>query len=146
MSICRTSELTNPVYYGQEQDVSDGAADPVCCYMTPLQVADRKYNRNALWAEGHGNYKNSTTYERIKTLNLLRHTLITNGTQYQGKTFLQSPTTVITETANDVAIRKGPVVSVLTNVSRTLNSRGQEKLLMSMISVEVQVPMQPLAS
>lgn len=92
--------------------------------MTPVQVADRQYNRNALWAEGHGNYQNSTTYERIKTLNLLRHTLIANGTQYQGKTFLQSPTAVITETANDVAIRKGPVVSVLTNVSRTLNSRG----------------------
>lgn len=93
------------MYYGQEQDVWDGAADP--------------YNRNALWADGHGNYGNSTTYQRVKTLNKLRHSLIANGTTFDGKTFLQAPTTVVAQTATDLAVRKGPVLTVLTNVSVT---------------------------
>jgi len=88
------------VYYGQEQDLGSGAADP--------------YNREALWPS---NYTNTTTYQHIGKLNSLRQALISNNTLYQGKNFLDSRVTFLANTSTDVAWRKGPVVTVLTNVS-----------------------------
>ncbi|WVF71631.1 hypothetical protein IAT40_006439 [Kwoniella sp. CBS 6097] len=86
------------VYYGQEQDFSNGAGDP--------------YNRAALWPS---NYANTTTYNHIKRLNEIRHAVISNGTQFNGKNFLDSQTSIVASTASDVAFRKGPLLSVLTN-------------------------------
>ncbi|KAK4686429.1 hypothetical protein P7C73_g3699, partial [Tremellales sp. Uapishka_1] len=88
------------VYYGQEQDFYSGAADP--------------YNRAALWPS---NYTNTTTYQRIGKFNSIRHTLINNGSQvtFNGTNFLQSTSQIIATTANDVAIRKGPLIIAMTN-------------------------------
>ena len=97
---------------GQEQDFSDGAGDP--------------YNRQALWPS---NYTNTTTYNRIKTLNSIRHSVISNGTQYEGKNFIDSPSSIIASSQYDVAIRKGPMVAVLTNVSSAFPSPRLSPLL-----------------
>ncbi|ORY32604.1 glycoside hydrolase superfamily [Naematelia encephala] len=86
------------VYYGQEQDFSDGAADP--------------YNRQALWPS---TYANTSTYSRISKLNKIRQAVISNGTTFGGKTFLDSPAKILVSTATDIAIRKGPLLAVLTN-------------------------------
>ncbi|OCF74806.1 alpha-amylase [Kwoniella mangroviensis CBS 8886] len=86
------------VYYGQEQDFSHGAGDP--------------YNRAALWPS---NYANTTTYQHIRRLNDIRHAVITNNTQFNGKNFLDSQTTIVASTKTDVAFRKGPLLAVLTN-------------------------------
>lgn len=90
------------VYYGQEQDISFGAGDP--------------YNRQALWADGNGGYSNSTTYQRIRRLNDIRHWLISNGTTFNGnQTFIGSRVETVTLTQNDFAYRKGPLLVALTN-------------------------------
>jgi len=89
---------------GQEQDFSDGAHDPE--------------NRQALWPS---NYANTTSYQRIKKLNQVRHALISNGTTFEGKNFLDYQTKIIAHSDYDVAIRKGPLLAVLTNV-RTVSS------------------------
>ncbi|KAL7421747.1 hypothetical protein Q5752_003518 [Cryptotrichosporon argae] len=86
------------VYYGQEQDFDNGAADP--------------YNRAALWPS---NYTNTSTYNHIKRLNQIRQAVINNGTTFNGKTFLNSTSQIVANTTTDVAIRKGPLLSVLTN-------------------------------
>nr|WVH01977.1 alpha-amylase [Naematelia aurantialba] len=86
------------VYYGQEQDFSDGAADP--------------YNRQALWPS---EYANTSTYNRIAKLNAIRQAVISNATTFDGKTFLDSPAKILANTSTDVAIRKGPLLAVLTN-------------------------------
>jgi alpha-amylase len=86
------------VYYGQEQDQSFGNSDP--------------YNRNALWPS---NYTNTTTSQRIATLNQVRSSLIANGTEFNGETFMQARSQVIAHSDTDVAIRKGPLLAVLTN-------------------------------
>lgn len=88
------------VYYGQEQDFSFGAGDP--------------YNRAALWPS---KYANTTTYNRIARLNTVRTAVINNGTAFNGTNFMQATSRIITNTANDVAIRRGPLLAVLTNVS-----------------------------
>jgi len=86
------------VYFGQEQDTSFGQSDP--------------YNRNALWTS---NYTNTTTYQRMGTLNEVRSSIIANNTQYNGETFMDARSKVIASSDYDVAIRKGPVLAVLTN-------------------------------
>ncbi|CAD6578592.1 MAG: hypothetical protein TREMPRED_002226 [Tremellales sp. Tagirdzhanova-0007] len=86
------------VYYGQEQDFSEGNADP--------------YNRQALWPS---NYANSSTYNRIAKLNEVRHAVISNNTLFKGQSFLNSTSSIVASTAHDVAIRKGPILAVLTN-------------------------------
>lgn len=91
------------VYYGQEQDVSFGANDP--------------YNRGALWPT---KYANTTTYNRIARLNAIRSAVITNGTSFNGTSFMQATSRIAASTANDVAIRRGPLLAVLTNVSLSL--------------------------
>ena len=87
-------------FSGQEQDFGDGAADP--------------YNRQALWPS---NYTNTSTYHHIASLNQIRHTLISNGTQFEGKSFLDYQSKIVASSQYDVAIRKGPLLAVLTNVS-----------------------------
>lgn len=72
------------------------------------------YNRNALWPYG---YANTSTYWHIAQLNQVRHALISNGTKFEDKTFLDNPSKIIASTNSDVAIRKGPLLAVLTNVS-----------------------------
>jgi alpha-amylase len=85
---------------GQEQDFSHGAGDP--------------YNRQALWPS---NYANTTTYNRIGRLNKLRQGLIANNTMFEGKNYLNSTSKVIASSNYDVAIRKGPIVAIMSNVS-----------------------------
>jgi alpha-amylase len=84
---------------GQEQDFSNGAADP--------------YNRAALWPS---NYTNTSTYQHIARLNKVRKAVIANNTMFNGQSFLNSTSKIIASTATDVAIRKGPLLAVLTNV------------------------------
>ncbi|RXK40840.1 alpha-amylase [Tremella mesenterica] len=86
------------IYYGQEQDFGDGAADP--------------HNREALWPS---DYANTTTYQRIGRLNKIRKAVIANNTQYAGHNFLDSRATFIASSNYDVAFRKGPILAVLTN-------------------------------
>ncbi|WVQ82166.1 hypothetical protein IAT38_004294 [Cryptococcus sp. DSM 104549] len=86
------------VYYGQEQDFAGGAGDP--------------YNREALWPS---QYANTTTYNHIKRLNQIRHAVISNGTLFNGQTFLDAQTKIVASTTKDVAFRKGPVLAVLNN-------------------------------
>jgi alpha-amylase len=86
------------VYFGQEQDTSFGQADP--------------YNRNALWLT---NYTNTTTYQRIGQLNEVRTALIANNTQFNNTNFMDARSQVIASSEYDVAIRKGPLLAILTN-------------------------------
>ena len=86
------------VYYGQEQELSDGLGDP--------------YNRQALWPS---KYTNTSTYERIKKINNARQAIIANGTQFEGKSYLDYQAKIIASTNYDVAIRKGPLLAMLTN-------------------------------
>lgn len=88
------------IYQGQEQDISFGMSDP--------------YNRNALWPY---NYTNTTTYQRMGRLNEVRTALISNNTQFNNSNFMDSRSDVIASSQYDVAIRKGPLLAVLTNVS-----------------------------
>jgi alpha-amylase len=87
------------VYYGQEQDFQMGAGDP--------------YNRAALWPS---EYANTTTYNRITRLNTIRHALITNSTAFNGTNFHDATAQIVGSSATDVAIRRGPVLAILTNV------------------------------
>lgn len=87
------------IYFGQEQDTSFGLSDP--------------YNRNALWPS---NYTNTTTYQRMGRLNEVRHSLIANNTQFNGSNYMDSRSEVLASSDYDVAIRKGPLLAVLTNV------------------------------
>lgn len=85
---------------GQEQDFGNGAADP--------------YNRAALWPS---NYTNTSTYGHIARLNQVRQSVISNNTLFAGQSYLNSTSKIIASTPFDVAIRKGPLLAVLTNVS-----------------------------
>ncbi|KAN0075281.1 glycoside hydrolase family 13 protein [Tylopilus felleus] len=80
------------VYYGQEQSFS-GSGDP--------------WNREPLWTSG---YANTTAYLLISTMNQFRNFLV-NTTNW-----VDSSMQVLTFTPDAIAILKGGVVSVLTNV------------------------------
>jgi len=80
------------VYYGQEQGMS-GNSDP--------------FNREPLWPSG---YANSEQYQFISQLNQLRNYLV-NSTDW-----LKSEAGVLSSTSNAIAISKGNVLSVMTNV------------------------------
>jgi len=80
------------VYYGQEQGMS-GYLDP--------------FNREALWPSG---YANSEQYQFISKLNQLRNYLV-NSTDW-----LKSEASVVSSTSNAIAISKGNVLSVMTNI------------------------------
>jgi len=80
------------VYYGQEQGL-DGAADPD--------------NRGPLWTT---EYRQTTAYNLTKTLNKLRNYLV-NNTNWAG-----SRTQVLQVASDGLAIMKGNVVTIMTNI------------------------------
>ncbi|KIJ17255.1 alpha-amylase [Paxillus involutus ATCC 200175] len=80
------------VYYGQEQGFS-GYADP--------------WNREPLWTSG---YANTTTYQLMSTLNQFRNFLVSNSE------WVDSSMEVLTSTVDGIAILKGDVISVMTNI------------------------------
>ncbi|KAI9466045.1 alpha-amylase [Lactarius psammicola] len=80
------------VYYGQEQGL-DGTADP--------------YNRGPLWTSG---YQQTTAYNLTTTLNKLRNYLVNNTN------WAQSRTQVLQVTSDGLAIMKGNVVTIVTNI------------------------------
>ncbi|KAI9446615.1 glycoside hydrolase family 13 protein [Lactarius indigo] len=80
------------VYYGQEQSL-DGTADP--------------YNRGPLWTSG---YQQTAAYNLTTTLNKLRNYLVNNTN------WAQSHTQVLRVTSEGLAIMKGDVVTIMTNI------------------------------
>ncbi|KAF9532429.1 glycoside hydrolase family 13 protein [Crepidotus variabilis] len=80
------------VYYGQEQSMS-GNSDP--------------NNREALWPS---NYAQTDAYKLITTLNKFRNHLV-NSTDW-----VKQPVQVMTASPEGIAIMKGPVISILTNI------------------------------
>lgn len=81
------------VYYGQEQGFN-GNADP--------------YNREPLWPSG---YATTPSYQLITTLNKLRNYLVKSTDNW-----LHSETQVLTTSAHGLAIMKGPIISIMTNI------------------------------
>jgi len=90
------------IYYGLEQDIADGKADPA--------------NREALWLYNDFSTTASPTYARIATLNKVRSTL--------GKTsaFLNSVAKVAAVQAQDIAWSRPGALIVLTKVGYILIS------------------------
>ncbi|KAF8589927.1 glycoside hydrolase family 13 protein [Ramaria rubella] len=82
------------VYYGQEQRFS-GNADP--------------WNREPLWPS---NYANTSSYTMMTTLNKLRNFLV-NATD---STWTTTQAEVLAVTGNEIAILKGNVLSIMTNI------------------------------
>ncbi|KAH8102880.1 alpha-amylase [Cristinia sonorae] len=82
------------VYYGQEQGFK-GNADP--------------WNREALWPS---QYQNTSASGIITKLNTFRNFLVNNTSS----DWLHKPTEVLTTDAHGIAIMKGDVLSVLTNI------------------------------
>lgn len=80
------------VYYGQEQGFS-GSADP--------------YNREPLWTS---RYEKTKTYDLISSLNQLRNFFI-NTTEW-----LKQETQVLTTSPHGIAVMKGDIISVVTNI------------------------------
>jgi alpha-amylase len=81
------------VYYGQEQGMH-GNSDP--------------YNREALWPSG---YQNTTAVNLIAKLNRLRQWMIKTDSDY-----LAQRTSILSTTATSIAIQKGSVISIITNI------------------------------
>ncbi|KIP10336.1 glycoside hydrolase family 13 protein [Phlebiopsis gigantea 11061_1 CR5-6] len=81
------------VYYGQEQGFA-GNADP--------------WNREPLWTS---NYTNTSTYQLITKLNAFRNFLVNNTDNW-----LNSSMEVLSTTQSGLAIMKGPVISIMTNI------------------------------
>jgi len=80
------------VYYGQEQGFS-GSGDP--------------FNREPLWASG---YAKTPAYNFIATLNQFRNFLNSTGD------WLHEDTQILTLSPYGIAIMKGSVISILTNI------------------------------
>ncbi|KAI0256530.1 glycoside hydrolase family 13 protein [Lactifluus subvellereus] len=80
------------LYYGQEQSL-DGSGDP--------------YNRGPLWTSG---YQHTVAYNLTATLNKLRNYLVNNTN------WAQSRTRVLQVTSQGLAIMKGNIVTILTNI------------------------------
>lgn len=84
------------VYYGLEQDISDGPTDP--------------QNREALW--NYNNYAtDGVTFGRITNLNKIRKRLGGVGKLYK------TVATVLATQDQDIALQREEVLTVLTNVS-----------------------------
>lgn len=83
------------VYYGQEQHFS-GSGDP--------------YNREPLWPSG---YQQTDAYTIIQQLNAARNFLVSNASQTN---WLTSETEILTQSPHGIAIMKGPVITILTNI------------------------------
>jgi alpha-amylase len=85
------------MYYGLEQELSDGAYDP--------------YNREALWL--YNDYSRTTpSYVHITLLNKIR-TIIGKGDD----DFVNSVAKIVAFQNNDIALLRAGVLIVLTNVS-----------------------------
>ncbi|EIM82537.1 glycoside hydrolase family 13 protein [Stereum hirsutum FP-91666 SS1] len=80
------------MYYGQEQGLT-GSGDP--------------YNRGPLWTSG---YAMTETYNLTATVNMIRNYL-TNQTDWA-----KTPAQVLTTEPDGIAIMKGEVLSILTNI------------------------------
>ncbi|KAH0830442.1 glycoside hydrolase family 13 protein [Lanmaoa asiatica] len=80
------------VYYGQEQGFS-GNADP--------------WNREPLWTSG---YANTSVYQLMSTMNQFRNFLVNNTD------WVNSSMQILTSTNDGIAISKGNVISILTNI------------------------------
>ena len=85
------------IYYGLEQDIADGPADPA--------------NREALWLYNGYSTTATPTYARIAMLNKIRTTL------GKDENWLKSVGSVLASQDSDIAIKRGELVMVLTNVS-----------------------------
>ena len=85
------------VYYGQEQGFH-GIADPS--------------NREALWPSG---YANTTQVQHIATLNTVRDWLNSSQATHNGLTFNAAAAQILDHDDKAIAIRKGPLLSILTN-------------------------------
>ncbi|KAF9459363.1 glycoside hydrolase family 13 protein [Collybia nuda] len=92
MVLCFLTEGIPIVYYGQEQYFS-GSGDP--------------YNREALWTSA---YERTDAYNLMSTLNQLRNFLINNTD------WLLQETEILTSSPHGIAIKKGDVISVTTNI------------------------------
>ncbi|KAG6379070.1 alpha-amylase [Boletus reticuloceps] len=88
------------VYYGQEQGFS-GSGDP--------------WNREPLWTSG---YANTTAYQLMSTMNQFRNFLV-NSTNW-----VNSSMQVLAATNDSIAILKGNVISVLTNIGSPPKDTG----------------------
>lgn len=89
-------------YYGQEQELSNGASDP--------------YNREAMFAPGNGNYSVTSTLQLITRLNQIRHFLTSNATKITGGSdYLTSNAEILVASQFDLAFRKGPILTVVTS-------------------------------
>ena len=84
------------IYYGLEQDLSDGSADPA--------------NREALWLYNDFSTTATQAYGRITNVNTIRKAL--NG----DTSFLNSVATVKTSQDQDIALSRGSALIILTNV------------------------------
>jgi len=92
MTLTFMSDGIPVVYYGQEQYFS-GDADP--------------FNREALWPS---NYGKTDAYKLMSTLNQFRNFLV-NTTDW-----VKQETKILTTSPYGLAIMKGPVISVVTNI------------------------------
>jgi len=92
MTLTFMSDGIPVVYYGQEQYFS-GNADP--------------FNREALWPS---NYEKTDAYKLMSTLNQFRNFLV-NTTDW-----VKQETKILTTSPYGLAIIKGPVISVVTNI------------------------------
>lgn len=112
------------VYYGQEQNFH-GIADPV--RLLPLILAPPRAlqktdchlcsrlsqsNREALWPS---NYANTSTVQQIGTLNTVRKWLNETNATHNGLTFNGAAAQILSHDDKALAIRKGPLLSILTN-------------------------------
>ena len=97
------------IYYGLEQDLSDGSADPS--------------NREALWLYSDFSTTATQTYGRISTVNKVRKAL--NG----DSSFLNSVATVKMMQDQDIALSRGSSLIVLTNVSEREAAWGVYSLM-----------------
>jgi alpha-amylase len=88
------------IYYGLEQDIADGTDDPA--------------NRNALWLY-NGFSTETETYKRIAKLNQIRHAW------NKDNDWLRAHATVVDVATSDIALKRGNLLIVLTNVSTKLS-------------------------
>lgn len=110
-------------YYGLEQDISTGTADP--------------YNRPALW--DFGKYQTTgATYQRIARMNLIRTKLGELGS------FHKSTGKQVAMTDNNIAFRRNEALLVLTSVSSsTVEIGGEVANIFSVVQDRVEIGLLP---
>ena len=88
------------IYYGQEQGT---------------HVNFGIYNREALWTSGH---QNTTAVHLIAKLNRLRQWMIKRDSDY-----LTRRMSILSTTASSIAIQKGSIISIITNIGSPVGDR-----------------------